>query len=64
MIKYIMAPFGSWFIMLAWAASFGNIIHYFELKNSMLEEYVITIQVWLFVCIILDIKKWLRSSTG
>ena len=46
-----MAPFGSWFIMLAWAASFGDIIHYFELKNSMLEEYVITIQVWLFVCI-------------
>lgn len=60
MIKYIMSPFGSWFVMLVWAGSFGNVIDYFEPGNSMLEEYIITVQIWIAVCIICDLKKILK----
>lgn len=55
-----MTPFGSWFVMLAWAGSFGNVIDYFEPGNSMLEEYIITVQIWVAVCIIYDLKKILK----
>ena len=62
MIKYIMAPFGSWFIMLAWAAGIGNIIDYFEPKNLLLEEYILILQGWIFVCIMIDIKKFFKKT--
>ena len=62
MIKYIMAPFGSWFIMLVWAAVIGNIIDFFEPPNLMLEEYILITQVWIFVCIMIDIKKFFKKT--
>ena len=57
-----MAPFGSWFLMLAWAAGFGNVIDYFEPNNLLLEEYILILQGWIFVCIILDIKKFFKKT--
>ena len=57
MIKYIMTPFGSWFFMLVWAATIGEKVSYFTPGKNMFDEYLIICQIWVFVCIIKDIKK-------
>jgi hypothetical protein len=57
MIKYLMTPFGGWFLMLVWAATFGESVSYFTPGKNMLDEYLIVCQIWFFVCIVLDLKK-------
>lgn len=57
MIKYILTPMVSFFIMLIWAATIGEKVSYFTTGLNMFDEYLIICQVWVFVCIIKDIKK-------
>lgn len=57
MTKYFLTPFVSFFIMLIWAATIGEKVSYFTPGNNMFDEYLIICQIWVFVCIIKDIKK-------
>jgi len=52
MMKYIFTPGASFFIMLIWAATFGETIEYLIPGKNMLEEYILINQLWLAGCII------------
>ena len=62
MMKYIFAPGASFFIMLIWAATFGETIEYLIPGKNMLEEYILINQLWLTGCIIKSLHNKIVKS--
>lgn len=62
MMKYIFTPMVSFFIMLIWAATFGETIEYLIPGKNMLEEYILINQLWLTGCIIKSLHNKIVKS--
>ena len=60
MIKYLVTPFVSFFIMLIWAATIGDQFEYFAAGNNMFDEYLIICQIWFMACIFKTFKNHTR----
>jgi len=57
----ISSPFISFFIMLVWAALFGDTIVIYQEKN-MIEEYLIINQVYIALVLLIYLKKWVTPN--
>ena len=46
----------AFFMVLLWAASFGDTFYFFE-ENNMIEEWLICIQIYVIVIVSMQFKK-------
>lgn len=63
MMKYLLTPWVSFFIMLPWAALIGEQVSYFTPGKNMLDEYLIICQLWLMACLIKSLANKIRPKT-
>jgi len=57
----ISSPFVSFFIMLVWAALFGDTLVVYQ-ENNMIEEYLIINQVYIALVLLAHLKKWVSPT--
>lgn len=54
-LHIILSPMAGYFMTLMWAASFGNVCDTFS-ENSMIEEWLISIQIYVILILIFRLK--------
>ena len=57
----ILSPMAGYFIMLIWAAAIGNVCDTFS-ENTMLEEWLICIQIYIFIVVLQAFRKKVNKN--
>ena len=55
LIKIVSTPFAAYFMALLWAAFFGDTFNDIT-EKSMIEEWIICVQIYIFVIVLLKFK--------
>ena len=60
-LHIIVSPVAGYFMTLIWAASFGNVCDTLT-ENTMMEEWLICIQIYIGIVLIVTLKRKFGSD--
>ena len=60
-LHIIVSPMVGYFMTLIWAASFGNVCDTLT-ENTMMEEWLISIQIYIGIVLIVMLKRKIDSD--
>ena len=60
-LHIIVSPMAGYFMTLIWAASFGNVCDTLT-ENTMMEEWLICIQIYIGIVLIVMLKRKIGSD--